>query len=148
MRRKYVKPTLISEEFVPNEYAASVCYYIQCEHTDEYAGILGAEDLDGDGITGNHNTDGCRGANNTAIRVDERGNYTIFEESNGHFVGGNAKILSSYGNGKEVEGSISIENLINGDQLIWKTSGRTWRGEWECIHIGHPVMTGSTPNHS
>ncbi len=152
-KKQYNKPMLISEEFVPQEYVA-VCFYIQCAHTDyDYAGTLenlrGHEDLDNDGIKGNHNTGGCITFGQTAINVGDNGNYTIFEHANNlTWKGGDATILSGAktedGYYIDEEGSITLGDLQSGKTIVWKTTG----SGWECIHVGAAVMTGSNPSHS
>ncbi len=148
MRKNYVKPILNSEEFVA-DFCATACFNITCLVT-RYGGIMGGEDFDNDGITGNHNTDGCRKEGNTIIRIDDLGNYKIFEESNDNWDANYAKILTGRKvNGYYVDeqGTVTKEQLIAKDTIVWSTSGTTLRGDWESIHIGIPSVN-RTPNHS
>ena len=128
MKKKYIAPQLISEEFEPQAFCA-VCYFIACE-----MGLN--EDQDGDEVTGDHTSFGCKNKNKNAISIAPNGNVNVYEKQNIiGWKGGNVEFLSDPTNDKSII-TYRPEDLKNGMTLHWVTRGTIGGSKWECIHSG------------
>ena len=130
-KRKYEKPMLVSEAFIPNEYVA-VCFLVKCDvcGSDEsptYNNLGGGRKEENN----THSCDtGCGDPNNQYITGDI-GSWTFME------------INSDQGSALVTE-NITYGTVGDNAAISWNTrntrDGRIWH------HHGH--MIGSRPNHS
>lgn len=131
-KRKYEKPMLISEAFIPNEYVAA-CWYIACDY-----GIAGAWDPEHPGDknykhAANPDGTGCGHANNQHIYDLSGGGFSITEEN----TDGLGNLTCTITNG--------VTNVTEGTVIHWTTTAdkRTWTHKGT-VHLSDQ----SRPNHS
>lgn len=133
-KRKYEKPMLISEAFIPNEYVAA-CWYIACDygngennHWDPYH--FGDENYK---HAANPNGTGCGHANNQHIYDLPNGGFSITEEN----TDGLNNLKCTITNG--------VTSVGEGTFIQWTTTSgdRTWTHKGT-VHL----FDQSRPNHS
>lgn len=131
-KKAYIKPNLISEKFIPQTYCAScnfTTYKLKCTVSSSRK-----EDTDNDGVNCSHTDFGCRNIEHQIITIDGNGYLKIYEIENQNFAGGDCTIITSPTDDTPI--SLHQDNVVNGQTIYWKTTGRDLGGYWECLHQG------------
>lgn len=141
MRKNYVKPALISEEFLASEYIAA-CYWLIC-NTEKSNTI---EDNLNNSPWGGHDNDYCGAVGNTAININpETGQLISAEEINSPY----GNLGMTFYTDETYQTQIPNDHDLRNKNLFWITKGLSLTGWQVYHHTGEIEFTDSNrPNHS
>lgn len=142
MKKNYVTPRIVSEEFAANEYV-SACFYIACEYSGETINI--------NGHSQRHSATGCGKATNQAITVHsgtlQSGATISITELNAKVLGRPTQDLPCYFVPSEHAQSPRnkrISGVKDGETIYWVTDVGYWMSHKGTVHY----TDSNRPNHS